>query len=252
MAMKVLKAVCVTTALALMIPLSAYAAETGQAQSSPAAPEAAGQGTDLPVQAQAEAGNGPHGHHGHKGMGGLVGQEVLTLLKLDQETLRQKLKEGQTLAQIAEGQGVTRDQLKKALTESFAKRQDEKKQRFTSNLDRIVDMKFQPHQGEGKGPRGGYIIGKRSDMSALAKQLNMSSDELKQALASGKTLADLAKEKGVDVQKLIAIQKKVMVERINQAVKDGKLTREQGDKQIAKADKFAENIVNGNFGRHHR
>ena len=90
-------------------------------------------------------------------------------------------------------------------------------------------------------------------MSALAKQLGISSEELRQALASGKTLADLAKEKGVDVQKLITVQKKVMVDRINQAVKDGKLTREQADKQIAKAGMFAEKIVNRNFdrGRHH-
>ncbi len=55
------------------------------------------------------------------------------------------------------------------------------------------------------------------------------------------------------MQKLITVQKKVMVDRINQAVKDGKLTREQADKQIAKAGMFAEKIVNRNFdrGRHH-
>lgn len=254
MVMKYLKAASIAAALALMIPLSAYAAEAEQVNSSSAAaPEASDSRTDLSVQTQTDAGRGHFGHHGHGGMDGLIGQEVLTLLKLDQDALRQKLKEGQTLAQIAKGQGVSRDELKKALTESFAKNQDEKKQRFTSNLDRIVDMKFQPGKGYGRGPGGGYIIGKGSDLSALAKQLGISSEELRQALASGKKLADLAKEKGVDVQKLITVQKKVMVDRINQAVKDGKLTREQADKQIAKAGMFAEKIVNGNFdgGRHH-
>jgi lambda repressor-like predicted transcriptional regulator len=256
MVMKYLKAAGIAAALALMIPLSAYAAEAEQVNSSSAAvPEAIDSGTDLPVQTQTDAGGGHFhfGHHGHGGMGGLIGQEVLTLLKLDQDALRQKLKEGQTLAQIAKGQGVSRDELKKVLTESFAKKQDEKKQRFTSNLDRIVDMKFQPGKGYGRGNGGGYIIGKGSDLSALAKQLGISSEELRQALASGKTLADLAKEKGVDVQKLITVQKNVMVDRINQAVKDGKLTREQADKQIAKAGMFAEKIVNRNFdrGRHH-
>lgn len=231
MVMKYCKAACITAALALMIPLSAYASEFEQVDTS---------STGLPVQAQTDADGGHFGHHRHGGMGGLFGQEVLTLLKLDQTTLMKKLKEGQTLAQIAQGQGVSRDELKKVLSESFNKQQDERKLRFTSNLDRIVDMKIQPG--------GGYIIGKGSDLSALAKQLGISSEELKQALASGKTLADLAKEKGVDVQKLIAIQKKVMIERINQAVKDGRITREQADKKIANADKFAENIVNGNFG----
>ncbi len=109
-------------ALALMIPLSAYAAEAEQVNSSSAAvPDAIDSGTDLPVQTQTDAGGGHFGHHGHGGMGGLIGQEVLTLLKLDQDALRQKLKEGQTLAQIAKGQGVSRDELKKVLTETFAK-----------------------------------------------------------------------------------------------------------------------------------
>ena len=249
---KYLKAASIAAALALMIPLSAYAAEADQVNSSSAtAPEASDSGTGLPVQTRTDADGGHFGHHGHGhgGMGGLIGQEVLTLLKLDQDALRQKLKEGQTLAQIAKGQGVSRDELKKALTESFAKKQDEKRQRFTSNLDRIVDMKFQPGKGYGKGPGGGYMIGKGRDFSALAKELGISSEELRQSLASGKTLADLAKEKGVDVQKLITVQKKVMVDRINQAVKDGKLTREQADKQIAKSGMFAEKIVNGNFHR---
>ena len=250
MVIKYLKAASIAAALALMIPLSAYAAEAEQVNSSSAAaPEASDSGTDLPVQTQTDASGGHFGHHGHGGMGGFIGQDVLTLLKLDRDALRQKLKEGQTLAQIAKGQGVARDELKKVLTESFTKKMDEKKLQFTSNLDRIVDMKFQPGKGYGRGSGGGYIIGKGSDLSALAKQLGISSEELRQALASGKKLADLAKEKGVR----LSVQKKVMVDRINQAVKDGKLTREQADKQIAKAGMFAEKIVNGNFdgGRHH-
>ena len=60
MVIKYLKAASIAAALALMIPLSAYAAEAEQVNSSSAAaPEASDSGTDLPVQTQTDAGGGP-------------------------------------------------------------------------------------------------------------------------------------------------------------------------------------------------
>ncbi len=122
------------------------------------------------------------------------------------------------------------------------------KQKFTKNLDLIVDKKFHPGKWEGKGHSGGYIIGKGKDLSALANKLGVSTQDLQQTLESGKTLADVAKEKGVDVQTLIDVQKQVIVERINQAVKDGRLTQEQADKQNTHVDQIAKNVVNGKIG----
>lgn len=60
----------------------------------------------------------------------------------------------------------------------------------------------------------------------LAEQFGMTVDELKAELEAGKTITELAEEKGVDLQ---AAQIEVMKERIQQAVEDGTLTQEQAD-----------------------
>ena len=63
--------------------------------------------------------------------------------------------------------------------------------------------------GGGKGGRGhggfggGFGGGRGADLTAAATALGVTSDALKTELQAGKTIADVAKEKGVDVQKVI-------------------------------------------------
>lgn len=93
-------------------------------------------------------------------------------------------------------------------------------------------------QTPGKGLLGG-AFGKfrpglgQSGLEAIAKALNVSVEDLRASLKLGKTLADLAEEKNVPLKGLKdaadAAQKAAVRERIEQAVKDGKLTREQAD-----------------------
>jgi hypothetical protein len=75
--------------------------------------------------------------------------------------------------------------------------------------------------------------------------LGLSADEVKAQLKAGKSLADLATEKGVDVQKLIDAQTAAITASINEALAAGKLTQEQADKQLVNAADRAEKIVNG-------
>ncbi|WP_274649143.1 hypothetical protein [Paenibacillus humicola] len=226
---KVMKAVGLTAALAVMIPLSAFAASPGTSGQTSTAAHTRPAGSAF----------------GHRGFGGpgIVSQDVLDLLKLDKQTLNQKLASGESLAQIAQDQGVTRDQLKQALTDAFDKQQAQQKQQFTDNLDKLVDgqMKMKP----GKGGMGKRMMGVQFDLSAISSQLGLTQQELKDDLKSGKTIADLAADKSIDVQQLIDAEKTAIVDQINQAVTDGKLTQAQADKQIANAEAIAEKIVNG-------
>jgi len=70
-------------------------------------------------------------------------------------------------------------------------------------------------------------------LQAAAKALNMTTDELINALRSGKTLEELATEAGVDLQDVQdAIQAQhatTMRERIQQALDDGTITQEHAD-----------------------
>jgi len=226
---KSVKTMAVTAALAVMIPFSAYAATTSG--DSAASGDAKAEQTEK----------------GHRGLGaekfgrGAIGEEVLGLLKLDEETYRDKLKSGLTLAEIAEEQGVSRDNLKNALTEANNQKVEEQKQRFASNLDAWIDAKPGADRAFGKS---GHLTGD-ADLSAIAEALGLTSDELKTQLKTGKSIADLAADKGVDVQALVESQKTAIEKRVNEALQAGELTQEQADEKLAKAGEKAERIVNG-------
>jgi len=234
---KLTKALGLTAILAAAIPLTAYAATTNPA-------DAAQKNTDTPAYSKSVKPFKHVAYMAYKG-GEWISQNVLDLLKLDAKSLKEKLAAGKTLAQIAEEQGVTRDQLKQALTDAFNRKMEERKQQFAAHLDNLVDRQL-PHKKpdagkpEGKGP----FLFNKIDLQAMISKLGVTNAELKQALAAGKSIADLAKEKGVDVQTLIDAEKAAITDAVNQAVKNGKLTQEQANKQIERAQTIAEKIVN--------
>lgn len=232
----------ITAALAVMIPFSAYAATTITGNTSEDKTESSAISTTSGVY----EGRGGFGKHK-----GFVSQEVLDLLKLDKAAFQVKVEAGSTLAEIAEEQGVSRDSLKKVMTDTFNTKQAEQKADFTANLDKVLDSDLKATLKVGRG--GGFLAA--MDFTEAAKLLGLTVDEVKVQLGAGKSLADLAVEKSVDVQKLIDAQKAVITASINQAVTDGKLTQEQADKQLANVTELAERVVNGKGlgkGQHHR
>jgi len=235
---KTVKTLSLAAALAVMIPLSAYAADAVNGSSAPTASSSAA-ATSTP-QAAAPADKAHRGGFGADVRA--LSQELLDLLKLDREAVRAKLAEGKTLAEIATEQGVSRDALKQALTDANNKRLEERKQAFADNLDSLIDRAGgNPAKDRKIGMKGAF--GAR-DLASSAAVLGMSEDELKTGLESGKSLADLAKENNVDVQKLIDAQTEAIKAAIQEAVASGKLTQEQADKQLAGAAAMAEKIVN--------
>ena len=97
-------------------------------------------------------------------------------------------------------------------------------------------------RGMGGMGRGlGKNLGGQVGLEAAAKVLGMTADELSTQLWGGKTLADLAKEAGVDLQKVRdaveAARLAAVKDAIEQAVTDGKLSREQADWMLQGLDK---------------
>ena len=82
--------------------------------------------------------------------------------------------------------------------------------------------------GFGMGGQNGWAA-----FDAAAKALGMTPDELFTELHSGKTLADIEKEKNVDAQTVTnavaAVRKDAITKAIEQAVTDGRMTRAQAD-----------------------
>jgi len=94
-------------------------------------------------------------------------------------------------------------------------------------------------RGPGDGQGGSGL--RQVELEAAAKVLGMTADELSTALQSGKTLAQVATDKGVDIQKVQdAIQAAHAVEmrdRIQQAVDDGTITQANADWLLEGLDK---------------
>jgi hypothetical protein len=85
-------------------------------------------------------------------------------------------------------------------------------------------------RGMGFGCMGG---GSWNNYDAMAKALNLTPTQLFEKLHEGKTLADIAKEQGVDLTKVQEAANaqwvQAMKDAIAQAVKDGKITQAQAD-----------------------
>jgi hypothetical protein len=86
-----------------------------------------------------------------------------------------------------------------------------------------------PLHGRGPGGRGLGLEG----LQAAAEALNMTTDELINALRSGQTLEQLAEAAGVDIEEvqdaIQAAQSEAFRTRIQQAVTDGTITQEHAD-----------------------
>jgi hypothetical protein len=94
-----------------------------------------------------------------------------------------------------------------------------------------------PLHGRGPGGRGLGLEG----LQAAAEALNMTTDELINALRSGQTLEQLAEAAGVDIQEvqdaIQAAQSEAFRTRIQQAVTDGTITQEHADWLLEGLDK---------------
>jgi len=80
-------------------------------------------------------------------------------------------------------------------------------------------------------------------MREVAKLLGMSKDELKAALMSGKTMAELSKERGVERQKVVDLIAARMQKRLDARLKDGDVTREEYAARKARIPELAARIV---------
>ena len=99
-----------------------------------------------------------------------------------------------------------------------------------AQADKVAETLGQqgPFPGDGFRHRGhGFFL--HDGLADAAKVLGMSVEDVRAALREGTTLAELAKQKGKSVDAVVAALTSGANQRIDQAVKDGKLTKAQGD-----------------------
>lgn len=171
-------------------------------------------------------------------------KELATFLKLEPKIMHEKL-QSESLSDIAQAQGITRAELKTKVIELMKAHAASRPTPLGTTLDfSAAAEKFM--DAKGGWHHGGKRHHKRlMNVEELAKLLNMTPNQLKESLQSGKTLAKLAEENGVSVQSVIDQQVKAVTGRLDRHLAEGKLTKEQYDERKAKVKQFVTDFVNG-------
>ena len=106
-------------------------------------------------------------------------------------------------------------------------------------------------------PQGGHswLKAHRKEIRAaggktVATTIGISTDELKQDLKNGQSIAEIATAHNVDPQTVATALVNQIDARIDKAVTDGKLTQAQADKAKAKVPTIAGKLVNAHRGDH--
>lgn len=100
------------------------------------------------------------------------------------------------------------------------------------------------------GPGEGRHFG--GDLDVAAGYLGITEDQLRADLSAGKTLAAIAKAKGKSVDGLIDVLVNAEKKELDQAVADGRLTKEQEQAILARVRDHVTAMVNGTLPRFDR
>jgi hypothetical protein len=179
-------------------------------------------------QAGSQAG-GPRGGWGAPG-GVMIGQWMPQLAQyfgISEDELRQQLAAGQSLNDIAAAHGKSQSDLQTELKTLVHDALEKKAQAGRLTADQVAQMEQKidaqlPALAADTHLRFGVLRGKiifGADLLQLAaKDLNMTVAELRKDLASGQSIADVAKAKGVDVNKLTSDLEQAVDQKVNQGI----------------------------------
>ncbi|MEZ5177996.1 MAG: hypothetical protein R2746_06840 [Acidimicrobiales bacterium] len=189
------------------------------------------------------------GDHGPgRGFGG--GAELDAAAKalgISADDLRTALRDGKSIADVAKEKGVDKQKVIDAMVAAAEARLDEAKAALPDRIAAMVDGKMPAGGPRGEGGPGGHGPGGRRGpgLDAAAKALGMTTDELHTALEGDKTIADVAKEKGVDLQKVIDAMVADAKTHLAEAVEAGRLTQAQADERMKDLESHITDLVNG-------
>ena len=221
------------------------------------------QATELQSRLDREsAGGGPGMGKGFgmmgKDMGGVSGVSLGSVaaekLGMELTDLQAELQNGKTIAQLAEEKSVDTQTIIDAYVAQAKVKLDEKvasgditQKQADYQLEQAKTMATEKltatWEGFGPGGRGhGGMMG--PDMggfagislkSVAAEKLGMELTALQTELQNGKTIADVAKEKGVDTQSIIDAYLAQVKAKLDEKVASGDITQKQADAQLEQA-----------------
>ncbi len=184
-------------------------------------------------------------------------------LGISSDTLKTDLRNGQTIAQVAKAKGVAVQKVISAMVADAKAKIDAQvsaghltsdqatkiESGLTTMITNLVNgTRPKPPTGAVPAPRAGHagrFGGPGASLDAAAKALGISSDTLKTDLRNGQTIAQVAKAKGVAVQKVISAMVADAKAKIEAQVTAGHLTSDQATKIESGLTTMITNLVNG-------
>ena len=169
--------------------------------------------------------------------------------------LRSPEQESRAVLNDVAGQlGVTPERLSNAFKTAMKNRIDQAvkdghlTQAEATRMKAAIDRESVPMLGPGFRKER-HFGGRHHGLDAAAKYLGMTEAALRAQLQNGKTLAQVAKGRNKSVDGLVTALVAEKKARIEQAVKDGHLTRAQADELVARMKEHVTAMVNGRFER---
>jgi lipoate-protein ligase A len=182
-------------------------------------------------------------------------------LGLTRAELRERLEEGQSLAEIARAEDKSVDGLKQALLRDAEQRlndavedgdltrerANEMLERLRGRIDELVERGY-----EAFGPpilglhhHGGPVF--LMSFEAAAEYLDLTRAQLRERLEEGQSLADVARAENKSVDGLKRALLNDAEAQLDEAVEEGELTREQANEKLESLREKVDDFVEGDF-----
>jgi lambda repressor-like predicted transcriptional regulator len=174
-------------------------------------------------------------------------------LGMDAADVREALGDGKSLADLAKDKGKSVDGLKETLRDAIREDAGRMADKLADSIDELVEhgggpmLRFHgPRLGVGPlGPPGEGFFPGFDLIDRAADYLGTDAADVRKALSDGKSLADLAKDKGKSVEGLKETLRDAIRADVDKAVDKGALTKEQGDRVADKLSATVDELVEG-------
>ena len=198
-------------------------------------------GGDDTTDAAPDGVRGPHGPGAHL-------EAAAEAIGISEDDLLAALQEGQSIAQVAEANGVDVQAVVDAMVAAATERLEAAIDELPDHMAEVVEREGLPDRGPGGPGRGHFGAG----LDAAAEAIGIESEELRSALRDGSTIAEVAEANGVEAQAVIDALVADAEGAIDEAVSDGRLTEDRAAEIKANLpDRIAAMVDGeGRFGLH--
>ena len=182
--------------------------------------------------------------------GGSGGGQAAELAGTDQATLKEALANGQTIADVAEANGIDPQTVIDGLVDAASDRLDQyvESGKLTADeaAEKLADLEERITERVNT-----------NRLQELAELVGTDAPGLREALNNGSTLAEIATANGIDSQTVIDSMVDEVESRLDEKVADGDLTQAEADEKLEAAEaRITEKVNDGTggrkFGRHGR